>query len=186
MKRLFVAIKVTPNDQFLNTLEIIKDRLSGEFIKWVNTDNLHITLKFLGDVPQQNIHSIIGSLKKACEVTQPFSFYLKYFGYFGNTAEPKVLWIGIDERSNNIERLYQRVQNHLENIGFTKESYFFRPHLTIGRVKKVNNVKSIHNLEQSFSAFALQKIDVASFELCESKLNPTGPIYSVIEKFVFT
>jgi len=186
MKRLFVAIKVVPDDILLSTLETIKMELSGDVINWVDAGNLHITLKFLGDVPEQNIPSIIKSLQKARASSYPFGFFLKNAGYFGTTKDPKVLWIGIDDSSNTIERVYHLVQNNLENDGFKKEGHLFKPHLTIGRIKRSNHIQRIHGLQQKFAAIALQKVEVTSFELYESKLKTTGPVYTIVEKFMFT
>ncbi|MFW5707502.1 MAG: RNA 2',3'-cyclic phosphodiesterase [Bacteroidota bacterium] len=187
MKRLFVAIKVVPEQTLLKALESIQQKLSADSINWVKPDNLHITLKFLGDTPEKKIPSIIGALHKSTDTLYPSEFFVEGFGYFGNLRFPRVLWMGIMERDqNNLEKVYAGVQKNLEPLGFPAEEHFFKPHLTIGRIKNISDTRILRELEGIFSTLPFQKVPVDSFSLYESKLTPSGPVYSLVEKFTFS
>lgn len=183
MPRLFIAIKIQPQEKLLNTLNIIHQSFFRDEIKWVNPENMHITLKFLGDTPREDIPLIIDRLKSIAPALDPFEFNIRKFGYFGNLRFPRVLWLGIDQQGNPIGKAYQKIQTQMISLGYTAEKQVFKPHLTIGRVKKTENTQKLRELESELDDEVLQQVSIDSFELYKSKLTPNGPVYSVIEKF---
>ena len=182
MKRLFVAIKIKPEDQLSFAYRKIKDDLLADNIKWVNENNLHITLKFLGDTPDKDVPLIARNLKKSMEGTGRFDFRIEGFGYFGNSRFPRVLWLGIED-GGQLQQLYTQINKGLENFGSPEKSLVFKPHLTIGRIKEFKNMTKLFELEAEFTGEIFQTAPVNEIILYESFLKPTGPVYKVVEKF---
>ncbi len=182
MKRLFVAIKIKPGHLLTNVYRKIKDDLNADSIKWVNEDNLHITLKFLGDTPDKDLSLISQNLRKSLEGTGRFDFRIEGFGYFGNSRFPRVLWLGIED-GGQLQQLFKQINMGLENFGPPEKSHVFKPHLTIGRVKEFKSMNKLFELEAEFAGEAFQTAPVNEVILYESFLKPTGPVYKVVEKF---
>lgn len=183
MPRLFIAIKIHPEEKLLNILETLRQNFSSDAINWVKPENMHITLKFLGDTLQKDIPSIIARLKSCAYTLTPFDFNIRSFGYFGNLRFPRVLWLGIEQEGNPIGNAYQQVQTEMEILGYPTEKQAFNPHLTIGRVKKIQDTQKLRELESELEGSLFQQVSIESFELYKSKLTPEGPVYSVVEKF---
>lgn len=183
MPRLFIAIKVKPGNDLLNSMMKIQQTLASDSINWVKPYNMHITLKFLGDTRQESIPPIISKLKTCAAAIESFGFTVKDFGYFGNLRFPRVLWMGVEQEKKNIENAYQLIQTEMDFLGYPAEKQEFRPHLTIGRIKNMHDTQKLRELEGEFSGVLLQQVWIDTFELYQSKLTPSGPVYSVVEKF---
>jgi RNA 2',3'-cyclic 3'-phosphodiesterase len=185
MKRLFVAIKIKPEDQLSSAYQKIKDGFYTDHIKWVNENNLHITLKFLGDTPDKDVSQIIQNLAKSREGTKRFQFRIEGFGYFGNSRFPRVLWFGIED-DGQLQQLYSQINKGLEGFGTPEKSDIFKPHLTVGRVKEFRSLNKLFELEAEFAGKTFQTTPVNEIILYESFLKPSGPAYKVVEKFELT
>ncbi len=183
MPRLFIAIKIQPHPKLLNALKTIQQTFATESITWVKPENLHITLKFMGDTPQEKIPYITTALEKCAESLSSFDFTIKNFGYFGNLRFPRVLWLGMEQEEKSIEKAFLLIQKEMDALGYEKEKQVFKPHLTIGRIKKLHDTTRLRELESEFSGISLQEVRIDSFELYKSKLTPAGPVYSVVQKF---
>jgi RNA 2',3'-cyclic 3'-phosphodiesterase len=181
MKRLFVAIKIKPEDRLILAIRKIKEDLVADNIKWVNENNLHITLKFLGDTPDKDVSLITRNLRNSLVGTGRFNFCIEGFGYFGNSRFPRVLWLGIEDKEQ-LQKLYTHINRGLENFGTPEKSSVFKPHLTIGRVREFGNMNKLLELEAEFAGETFQTATVNEVILFESFLKPTGPVYSVVEK----
>ena len=157
-------------------LELKKD-LSSD-IKWVNAENLHLTLKFLGEFRPNEIPLIEKMLRPALSSFKQFQLSFQNFGVFPNNQKPKVIWIGI-RYPKELEQIFQEIENAAENLGFPKEDRGFSPHITIGRVKNDS-----HDLFKIGTVIKNKYVD----EICishvyevifyRSNLTPTGPIYT--------
>ncbi len=182
MKRLFCAVKVHPNKEIQDAIELFREELAGERIKWVNPDNLHLTQKFFGDTHADKEAEIVTALQKVRERIAAFSFYLAGFGYFGSHRSPRVLWIGI-KQPEGLQKLYEEVNNHLNPPGYTPDKQHFVPHLTMGRIKEIHNINRFHNLllTHKDDLFGVQQIE--SFTLYQSILRPRGPEYRVVNRW---
>ena len=181
MKRLFVATKIKPENQLTGAYRKIREELSVDIIKWVNEDNLHITLKFLGDTPEKDVPIITESLKKSLADTRRFYLRIIGFGYFGSSRFPRVLWFGTED-GGQLQQLYKELNKGLEKYGPTEKSNVFKPHLTIGRVKEFKSMNTLFELEAEFAGETFQTTLVNEVILYESFLKPTGPVYKVVEK----
>lgn len=181
-KRLFLAIKIMASNQFLNTINELKQYLKHENIRWIKTENLHLTLRFFGDTPFDEIQRIIDAIAKAIENEKPFNIEIFNLGVFGSSYHPKVIWFKIkaDEILKNLER---RISSELKIVGFTKDRQNFVPHLTIARMKRLTDKNLFKEILKNYKEEFIQESKVQEVILYESILQRTGPIYKVIQKF---
>ncbi len=182
MKRLFAAVKVEPDDRMVDIYNQLRDGLSHEKIKWVEPHNIHLTLKFFGETPENKIDDICGILDEVAVRLDPFKLHLKDIGIFGSSYNPRVIWFGM-QNSFDIERLANDVLDGVEEIGWERDRQNFRPHVTVGRIKFINNKRFFQQTIDKFKNVDLQTIPVKNFYLIESKLRPQGPVYEVVEEF---
>jgi len=175
--RLFIAISL--NSQLQQKLTELQEKFRArKGIRWVKLQNIHLTLNFLGEVDEQKIPLIKKAMQKATRGVSPFSLSFDGLGTFPNLKAPRVIWLGL-KSEKEVVSLQQRLEKELSRIGFSPEKRKFQPHLTLGRVKFLENkkefVKRMQELEQ---ASLSSKLRVDKIELIESKLTPQGPIYS--------
>jgi 2'-5' RNA ligase len=180
--RIFLAIDIPQNlkkeiKKFISECYKIENRN----IKYVEEENLHITLKFFGEVKKEKVKEIQNSFFR---VKQPnFRLKLSKIGCFPDFNRAKVLWIGIED-SKELSNLFNLIEKQSINLGFKPEERDFKPHLTIARFKTQPNSNLINfltdNIKKEFGEFCADR-----FILYESKLTPNGPIYSKIQEFFF-
>ncbi len=152
----------------------------GALVRWVPIENMHLTLKFLGDVSPSNVELLSQMLRAEMELFNCFDLHLNGLGSFPNLKRPRVLYIGIQAPAA-LETLQRGIESGSSRLGYGSEERGFSPHLTIGRVKQ-----NVTSTEQQAIRFALEntKIDslgtarVNSVELFKSDLKPTGSVYT--------
>ena len=136
MARLFTGFKIYPGEKLLNFYTSLKEDLADSRINWVNPDNLHITLKFLGEVPLSKVESVKERLEAVAGESSQFELQGSNFGYFGRSSSPTVLWLGY-AFNKQLETLQTRVDQELSTVGYPHESRGYFPHLTLVRVKSL-------------------------------------------------
>jgi len=184
MKRLFCAIKIKPNQATRDALNTFREELYGERINWVAPENLHITLKFFGDTLNKAEAGIIKALERAAANAIPFSFQLKGCGTFGNPRMPRVIWLGIHE-AEGLKTLYHNVNQALEPLGHQPDRKLFVPHLTVGRIKHLDEKDLLRDLLAEYDQLAFGRVAIDRFYLFQSILRPEGPEYHIIQEFAF-
>jgi len=182
MKRIFIALKVVPGDVLLRMLSSLKSLLGNEKIKWVDPENIHLTLAFLGDTEDERIKVAGIMLKNACSGFGEFDFILTGTGVFRNYIDPKVIWIGIEE-SEKLIKLNDTVNTGLKDTGFKVEDRLFRPHLTLGRIRYIKDIDALKTALDRYQKSPVQNVHVEEVILYESILKPTGPVYKSVGKF---
>ncbi len=180
MKRIFTAVKVHPNDRFFEVFDALKQGCSHDRITWVDPANIHITLKFFGETAEERIPAITSLLSEICGHFNPFELQLRGTGIFGSSYQPRVVWIGIAKNPTLIE-LGQEILDRVESIGFNKDRQNFVPHLTLGRIKKIDNKKRFFELIGRYRERVISTETVREVHLIESRLFPDGPRYSILE-----
>ena len=185
MKRLFAAIKIKPEENFHEIYHKLKKQLHHEQIKWVDLQNMHITLKFFGETPEEKIPEIVSVLEKIKLQTIAFSIQVNNVGIFGSSYKPRVIWFGI-EQCDKLLRLGLNTLKEVEMIGFERDRQNFRSHLTIGRIKNIDNKKRFNEVIHAYKDAEIQSCEVDEMHLYESILLPLGPNYRVIKSFQFT
>ncbi|MEF8847606.1 MAG: RNA 2',3'-cyclic phosphodiesterase [Candidatus Thermoplasmatota archaeon] len=177
--RGFIAIDIESSEKLLQIGEKIENTRAR--IKPVKPENMHITLKFLGDTEEEKIEDIEKIMKESVEDIDPFELSLEGMGVFPNQNFIKVIWAGSEPKDKSA-KIANTIDEKLVSLGFKKEKRDFSPHLTIARVKsgkdKDKILEIINNNKQTF--FSKQKVD--SIKLKKSDLTPKGPVYSTLKK----
>ncbi len=184
MKRLFAAIKIHPSEKFLNTYHGMKSALVSEKIKWVNPDNIHLTLKFFGETSEDNIDDICEAIDESVVGVEPFNLVMRRSGIFGSKYNPRVIWFGFED-SAEIQTLFFNMKKYLERAGFEYDRQNFVPHLTIARIKYIQNKKNFQLVIDRFKEADIQDELIDRVILYESILTQQGPVYEVVEEFPF-
>ncbi len=182
MKRLFAAIKIYPSENFLKVYYGLKSNLRNDKIKWVDTKNIHITLKFFGETEESSIPEITDRLGGIARNHSSFVLDIKNVGIFGSSYRPKVIWFGI-QQNEQLTGLASDVLDVMDEIGFKRDRQNFVPHLTTGRIKFVDNKSRFQQVIDNYRSKEIQNQEVTGFNLYESILKPQGPEYKIIERF---
>ncbi len=182
MKHLFVAIKIVPDETFLKSYGALRHALQLEKISWVKPDNFHLTLKFLGKTPEEKLPAIREALQHVAKQKKMFSMKMAGTGIFGSSYKPLVLWFGV-ENDEAIHQLGEDVLNVLDNTGFPRDRQNFVPHLSIGRIKKIEHKKIFQDAITAHRHDFLQEFTVDKIILYESLLKPSGVVYRVVMDF---
>jgi 2'-5' RNA ligase len=182
MKRIFIALKVEAGDTLLTMISLLRSQLSSEYIRWTNPENIHITLSFLGDTEEMLIEDIISMMKKKCEASGRFELFIKGCGIFRNVNDPRIIWIGI-EPSEKLLSLNSIIMKGLKGLGIEIEDRPFKPHLTIGRIKRLNDKETLKYLTDKYQNSEIQNIVIREVILYESILLQSGPVYKPLARF---
>jgi len=182
MKRLFTAIRVQPGKGFLEVYDALRKGCHHDRITWVDPSNVHITLKFFGETEEDRIPGIDSLLQVIAGSKDPFEIQLKGTGVFGSTYKPRVVWIGIAGNSQFID-LGQEIIDRMEHLGFRKDRQNFVPHLTLGRIKHIDNKKLFFDLIEKYRETPISDVRVGHFHLIESQLSPQGPNYTILKTY---
>ncbi|MBN1861170.1 MAG: RNA 2',3'-cyclic phosphodiesterase [Candidatus Thermoplasmatota archaeon] len=180
--RGFIAIDITPTPKILAFEEDI--RRTGADVKLVEPENIHITIKFLGDTDEQHIDTIEQCMKGSVQGVTPFPITLRGTGVFPNTKYVKVLWVGITD-AGRIAPIAQTIDAALVPLGFPKEQRGFSPHLTVGRVKTARNKDRLLRVVEQYNIEEFTVQEVHALVLKKSDLTPKGPIYSTLREVKF-
>ena len=155
--------------------------LSGD-IRWVPPANLHLTLKFLGEISGAQSQGIDRALQELAVSFAPFSLDVSGTGVFPNQRRPHILWVGI-RYSADIIQLQAQVANATSRLGFAREERAFSPHLTIGRVKGLRGVDAALSHFRTFQNAFFGSIEVHEIRLMQSILSPSGATYALVGRY---
>jgi 2'-5' RNA ligase len=150
---------------------------SDRAVKWVEPENFHFTLKFLGEVPEEEIPAVAQAVRGAA-LGGPFEIAVEGVGVFPSLRNPRVLWIGVGEGRDRLRVLAHRVEEALVRVGFPREGRPFEPHLTIGRVREGRDVRGLGPALEGVRDAKIGRQRVGSVVVMTSRLGPRGPSYS--------
>ena len=182
MKRTFIAINTSISKETAKLINEIKFELKDEKIKWIESNNLHITLFFLGETSIEVIDNICKSLNAGLSAIKSFSLSCEGIGVFRNIHNPKALWLGIKE-SENLTMLKNAIDHVMTDVGFEVNDKKFKPHLTIGRTKFIKNKKQFRACIEKYKDYKIQNFEINEVIFYESILTAKGAIYNEIKKF---
>ena len=182
MKRIFVAIKIDPEEELLKMISSLKTGLKNESIKWTETSNIHITLVFLGDTEEKRIKEIDAILSGICSGFGSFDLILSGAGIFRSLRDPRIIWAGINN-SPELTELNRRISDKLRETGTMLEHRVFNPHLTLGRIKRLNDPQKLSGLIENYKNKEIQRVSVSEIVLFESILRPEGPVYKSLGRY---
>ena len=187
--RSFIAIELpTTVKQELTTLEDLLKKRCPQVVRWVDPQNIHVTLKFLGDVDSDRVDEINMAIDEATQGMSPFHLELKDLGVFPNLNRVNIIWVDAKGDLDKLTDLQKQIESNMEQLGFAREDRDFTPHLTIGRVRDYVSPDDRKKIGQVLSqtAFAsAQVITVNSVNLMKSQLTNTGAIYTRLYASVF-
>lgn len=177
--RLFLAVNL-PSDLRQAAWEAAAPlRQRGYPVKWVAAEALHVTVKFLGEVGPHRMDEVISALEAAASGAKRFSLWVSGFGAFPNEHRPRVVWIGC-EAAAPLELLQHRVEQQMDRIGFALEGRPFRPHITLGRVRREAHHREFLGFSEDLAALQYSsEAMIGSLDLVESTLTPKGARYTI-------
>ena len=152
--------------------------------RWVRTDNIHLTVVFLGQIPESSIEDITGVAKSACDRYGPFDIALKGVGVFSGVRNPRVLWVGLQADLERMSHFRNALQRKLRPFGVPEEKRPFRPHLTLCRFKKgTRGGAPLAKILDAYKDFSGPFYRLRRFFLFKSDLTPTGSIYTELAQW---
>ena len=182
--RLFVALEI-PSAVRENLAALLKSlRAVSPQTRWARPENLHVTLKFIGEVPETKLAPIRTTLASA-RSDQPVTLDFRGLGFFPNEKHPRVFWAGI-EASPNLKTLAADIEKAAEKLGVPREQRPFSPHLTLARFESPGLPEKLRSAIQKNAGREFGSLCTSQFHLVESKLKSSGAEYTTLERFVFT
>lgn len=177
MIRAFIAVDLDDRviEKVYNVIGILKSRLTD--IRWVKQENLHLTLKFLGNIAESQVEPIATALRHPLGLFSPCTISAKGLGVFPDFRRPKILWVGLT--GDRLAQLAAEIESALTALGFTPENRAFNPHLTIGRWREGRRpAKNLRQEIDSLNDFEFGACAVRQIVLFQSVLKPEGATYS--------
>jgi 2'-5' RNA ligase len=182
--RSFVAIEL-PGEakKGLASLRRELERDEHRFVKWVDPGGVHLTLKFLGNIPSKRVTEIAEAMKKAAQGLSPFLLEISGLGAFPSLKQPRVLWVGVGGELDKLSTLQQNIDSAFATLGFAREERPFVPYLTVARVREGASAPERGRFGELVGSVAFEgryRIDVEAVRLMRSQLTPTGAIYTCL------
>jgi len=178
--RLFVGINFPKRQRskVYRAARALRDRELP--VRWVEPENFHVMLKFLGDVRRERVDAVIDAIKRAAEATRPFETAITGFGAFPTVRRPNVLWLGV-EASPELRCLKQDLEWALGDAGFASETRSFHPHVTLGRAGDSGGAGAFRDLDGLFASLEFtDPLKVHSIELMRSHVSRDGTHHSIL------
>ena len=182
--RVFVAVELPPKvrNALADLIEQLKDtQIPG--LRLVRPEGIHLTLKFLGDVPKSQVESIVAAVSQAAQASKAFALELGQPGVFPNRNASRVLWVGIGGDLSPLLALHQQVEVALATLGFAEDRRGFNPHLTVARIRDGSSKADRQRAAEAIFSTRVQPglhIEVDSISLMQSTLLPDGAVYESI------
>lgn len=182
MLRSFIAVEIPSEVQNLIAENIapLKNILPKPLIRWVASRNVHLTLKFLGEVSPANLERLAGTLKGEAASHEMFSMSIGCLGAFPNQRRPRVIWIGLDAPAALVT-LQHAVDAAAAQMGFPREQRPFSAHLTVGRVAQAASAPDLQHIRSALETTKvgiLSTIRVQAIHIFKSDLQPGGSVYT--------
>jgi 2'-5' RNA ligase len=179
--RAFIAIDL-PSEikKAISTQTASLRKESGRVARWVATENIHLTLKFLGEISSTHLEMLTQAICAECAQVASFQVSVEQLGCFPNPRRPRVIWIGLIVPPE-LNRLQRQIEASTTRLGYASDEKPFSPHLTIGRVREqatATELQMLRTLLESTSIAALGTFTVNETHLYKSDLKPDGPVYT--------
>jgi 2'-5' RNA ligase len=176
--RTFIAIEIPKT--VISKIRELQDAIKayGFKIRWVRAENIHLTLKFLGDIEESKIVEIAEAVSKTAEEHSPISLKAKGIGVFPGIKRPRVLWVGLAGQLEALVKLQTTLDENSIVLDFPREKRPFRGHLTMGRIKDRIDVKKLGDALMAFRRFESETFTAGQIILYKSELTPSGAVYT--------
>jgi 2'-5' RNA ligase len=182
-RRIFIAIDIS--DEARRRVADYLENLRREFkdlrVGWEKPEKLHLTLKFLGETNERQLTEMTSIAEKIAAQFSGFELQIAETGIFPLLRKPRILWLGVRDETNSLSKISASLEIKCERIGFKRENRKFKPHLTVARLREPDKSKKIaqKHLENKFEPVAFEASAIVMYE---SKLQPSGSVYSVVSK----
>ena len=184
--RIFIAIELpaSARQRLKDHIDRLRVALPDARASWSREENLHLTLKFLGDTPVSQIESLSQAAKRAASKAIPFELIVKGCGAFPPRGQPRVLWIGIEDVSGQLGKLQQALEDECDKEGFARETRPFHPHLTIARLRRPQGARQLAALHEGMG-FEAETVRASALAVVRSELRSEGSRQTVISHYEF-
>ena len=184
MMRIFIAIEIPQNIRVKITeiTDYLQSKTSPTAVKWVDYENLHLTIKFIGETKQEKIEEITKVLSQSLAHQAPFSLEIGGLGMYPNNTNPRVIWLGVTGGEPLIA-MHNILDQNLARLGIQREGRPFSPHLTIARLRRNTDAASSKTIGRTLSQFRVDSLglfNIDRVQLFQSVLTPSGPIYKTL------
>ena len=182
--RVFVAVGISTEarEQLIGAVERIRQEVP-QGIQWANPEGMHLTLKFLGNIPSASVGPLLDCLGPVVGGHRHFPLRLAGLGVFPNRRKPRVLWAGVDGDLDELSSLQQASEEAINALGYPPEQRPFRPHITLGRPRRSVSDAQLSRIGAAVSSAAPPSPagwQVESVDVMQSELHPTGARYTIL------
>lgn len=177
--RTFIAIELVPAVR-QPLVDLLRKLPRSDGVRWVTPHQLHITLKFLGEVGDDRIDAVCAAAEAAAVQVSGFSLRIKGLGAFPNLRSPRVLWCGVEDPSGGCRQWVERADPLFEQLGFPPEERAFTPHITLGRSKSGSGTAALRRALETTKAPDTPEMRAAQVVVFESRLLPGGAQYTPV------
>jgi 2'-5' RNA ligase len=180
--RTFFGIRLDEAARESIARELLPFKKIAASIRWTESRNVHLTLKFIGEVPDALPGRMAAALRGAKTPVPAFPLRIAGFGKFPYGPDLHIFWAGVDE-NEPLRKLFSWIEKTLAPLGIAQDDRPFSPHITLGRNKSRGDFKALFALLAEKSNLFLAECQASSFQLFSSRLTPAGPFYTVLEEF---
>ncbi len=183
--RAFIALELAPG--VISLLEKVQQDLKQLNIRarWVRPENIHLTLKFLGDINPGDVDRIGDAMIGAAADISSLTLSVRTIGVFPGIKRPRVIWVGLGGDVQALFALQGRLEAGLDTIGFPKEKRAFKAHLTLGRIKQAVKPDVIRQMMRQYASLSSEGFTCRQVILFKSDLKPTGAVYTPLKNAPF-
>ena len=182
--RTFIAIELP--GEIKNSLSHLQEQLknAGADVKWVEPNNIHLTLKFLGEIDDKKLEGITKIIFDIAKEKNKFQIHISSLGAFPKIDFPRVIWVGVDIGDKETKQVAEELEEKTAKIGIPKEDRPFSSHITIGRTRSsLNRERLVQDLKNKAELSGVRlEFYVTKITLFKSTLTPHGPIYEVLKE----
>lgn len=186
MKRIFTAIDISEEARRKVSayIETLKKQFPKLRVGWDKPEKLHLTLKFLGDIDDEQLGKLTAAIEKTAREISAFRLRIAETGVFPNQRKARVLWLGVKDEKGNLRKLNEALENECEKQDFARETRDFKAHLTIARLREPEKSKSLvaAHLRETFEAVEFEASEIVIYQ---SQLAPQGSRYAIVSKHAF-
>lgn len=183
MWRVFCAIEIPTltRQRVLQHITKLRAKVPEVRASWSRETSIHLTLKFLGEIPKALVTNFETAISAAVNGVAPFSILIADAGAFPQRRDPRVLWIGVTDLNGQLTNLHSRLETECEREGFPRDTRSYHPHLTLARLRTQRGARGIARIHEELG-FASEEITVAELLLIRSELSSTGAKYTIVSK----
>ncbi|MCP4624557.1 MAG: RNA 2',3'-cyclic phosphodiesterase [bacterium] len=180
--RAFIAIELP--DSIKSLIGRVQQELKSLGLKarWVRAENIHLTLKFLGDIDAGDIDNIGRAMADTAADRAPLALRIGGIGFFPGIKRPRVVWVGLGGEIPNLLNLQRNLEDRLATVGFAKEKRSFKAHLTLGRIRQAANPDTARRIIKEYIELGDHQFTADRITLIQSVLKPSGAVYSPLKE----